>query len=287
MDTILQGAPGAMCYIDDILVTGPTNEAHLQNLEEVFRRLKSYGIRMKKEKCHFMRNSVTYLGHVIDSEGIHATPDKIKAIVEAPIPTNVQQLRSFLGLLNYYRKFLPNLASIIQLLNDLLRKNKRWEWTDECLKAVNTAKQLLTTSKLLTHYNPDLPVRLAADASHYGLEAVISHVLPNGEERPIAFTSRSLSPSERNYSQIDKEALALIYGVRKFHNYLFGRKFTLVTDHKPLTTILGPKKGVPSVAAARLQRWALLLAAYDYDIEFRSTSAHGNADALSRLPLPN
>ena len=246
MDTILQGAPGAMCYIDDILVTGATNEAHLQNLEEVLRRRKSYGIRMKKEKCHFMCNSVTYLGHLIDSEGIHATPDKIKAIVEAPIPTNVQQLRSFLGLLNYYRKFLPNLASIIQPLNDLLRKNKRWEWTDECLKAVNTAKQLLTTSKLLTHYNPELPVRLAADTSHYGLGAVISHVLPNGEERPIAFTSRSLSPSERNYSQIDKEALALIYGVQKFHNYLFGRKFTLVTDHKPLTTILGPKKGVPS-----------------------------------------
>ena len=198
------------------------------------------------------------------------------------MPTNVQQLRSFLGLLNYYRKFLPNLASIIQPLNDLLRKNKRWEWTDECSQSVNTAKQLLTTSNLLTHYDPSLPLRLAADASQYGLGAVISHV-SDVEERPIAFT---LSQSERNYSQIDKEALALIYGIRKFHNYLFGRKFTLVTDHKPLTSIFGPKKGVPSVAAARLQRWALLLAAYDYNIEFRSTDAHGNADALSCLPLP-
>ena len=111
-----------------------------------------------------MRNSVTYLGHVIDAKGIPATPDKISAIVEAPMPTNVQQLRSFLGLLNYYRKFL---ASIIQPLNDLLRKNKRWEWTDECSQAVNTAKQLLTTSNLLTHYDPSLPLRLAADTSQY------------------------------------------------------------------------------------------------------------------------
>ena len=174
---------------------------------------------------------------------------------------------------------------VIQPLNDLLQKDKKWSWTEECSRAVDTAKRLLLQSKVLVHYDSSLPLRLAADASQYGLGAVISHTLPNGEERPIAFASRSLSQSERNYSQIDKEALALIYGVQKFHTYLYGRKFTLVTDHKPLTTIFGPKKGVPSVAAARLQRWALLLAAYQYDIEFRSTTAHGNAVALSRLPL--
>ena len=286
MDTILQGVPGAMCYIDDILITGAANEEHLQNLEEVLRRLQTYGIRMKRSKCYFMRDSVAYLGHVVDADGIRATPEKIAAIMQAPMPKNVQQLRSFLGLLNYYRKFLPNLATIIQPLNDLLRKDQKWDWTEECSQAMDSAKQLLTASNLLTHYDPSLPLKLAVDASQYGLGAVISHVLPNGEERPIAFTSRSLSPSEKNYSQIDKEALALICGVRKFHNYLYGRKFTLVTDHKPLTSILGPKTGVPSMAAARLQRWALLLAAYDYDIEFRATSAHCNADALSRLPLP-
>ena len=232
-----------------------------------------------------MNDSVEYLGHIIDSEGIKATPEKIAAIERAPMPKNIQQLRSFLGLLNYYRKFLPNLAMVIQPLNDLLQKDKKWSWTEGCSRAVDTAKRLLLQSKVLVHYDSSLPLRLAADASQYGLGAVISHTLPNGEERPIAFASRSLSQSERNYSQIDKEALALIYGVQKFHTYLYGRKFTLVTDHKPLITIFGPKKGVPSVAAARLQRWALLLAAYQYDIEFRSTTAHGNADALSRLPL--
>ena len=286
MDTILQGVPGAMCYIDDILVTGATVQEHLQNLEEVFRRLQTHGVRMKKSKCSFMQDSVDYLGHLIDAEGIHAAPGKITAIMEAPKPNNVQQLRSFLGLLSYYRKFLPNLATIIQPLNSLLQKYKKWEWTDTCSNAMESAKRLLTNSNLLTHYDPSLPLKLAADASQYGLGAVISHVLQNGDERPIAFTSRALSPSEKNYSQIDKEALALIYGVKKFHDYLFGRKFTLVTDHQPLTSIFGPKKGVPAVAAARLQRWSLLLAAYDYDIEFRSTKAHGSADALSRLPLP-
>ena len=156
-------------------------------------------------------------------------------------------------------------------MNELFQNEKKWIWSSKCTQAVQTAKQLLTASNILTHYDPTLPLKLAVDASQYGLGAVISHVLPGGEEKPIAFASRSLSKSEQNYAQIDKEALALIYGVQKFHTYIFGRKFTLVTDHQPLTIILGPKKGIPSVAAARLQRWAILLSAYTYDIEFRNT----------------
>ena len=143
----------------------------------------------------------------------------------------------------------------------------------------------MVSSKVLVHYNPSLPLRLAGDASAYGVGAVISHVMEDGSERPIAYASRSLSKSERNYAQVEKEALSLVFGVKKFHSYLYGRKFTLVTDHKPLTTILGPKNKVPTLAAATLQRWALVLSAYSYDIEFRPTEAHGNADGLSRLPL--
>ena len=285
MDSILQGVPGALCYIDDILVTGPTEEAHLANLEKVLKRLQLHGIRMKKNKCYFMKDVVEYLGHRVDAEGIRTTPEKVKAIVEAPQLQNVQQLRSFLGLLNYYRKFLPNLATVVKPLNDLLHKGQKWSWSTGCSQAMDKAKQL-TTSKVLTHHNTTLPLRLAADASQYGLGAIISHVLPNGEEKPIAFASRSLSKSEQNYAQIDKEALGLIYGVQKFHTYLYGRKFTLITDHKPLMSILGLKKGISSVAAARLQRWAILLSGYHYDIEFRAITAHANADALSRLPLP-
>ena len=133
--------------------------------------------------------------------------------------------------------------------------------------------------------NPQLPIKLDCDASAYGIGAVISHVFPDKTECPIAYTSRTLTAPERNYPQIEKEALALVNGVKKFHQFLFGRHFILVTDHKPLTTILGPKKGLPTLAAARLQRWAMFLSNYRYDLEFRKTERHCNADGFSRLPL--
>ena len=232
-----------------------------------------------------MADSVEYLGHQIDRHGIQALPEKVTAITNAPKPRNVQELRSFLGLLNYYGKFIPNLSSILHPLNQLLREKQKWNWTKECTEAFQQAKDQLTSSKVLTHYDPKLPITLAADASAYGIGAVISHTYPDGSERPISFASRTLTPSERNYAQLEKEALSLVFGVKKFHQYLYGRNFTLITDHKPLTAILGPKKGVPSLAAARLQRWALLLSAYTYEVQFKHTEAHGNADGLSRLPL--
>ena len=128
-------------------------------------------------------------------------------------------------------------------------------------------------------------MKMAGDASAYGIGAVISHVYLDGRERPIAYASRTLTNAEKNYPQIEREALSLVYGIRKFHQYLYGRKFVLVTDHKPLTTLLGPKKSIPPLAAARQQRWALLLSAYTYEIEWKPTREHANADGLSQLPL--
>ena len=251
----------------------------------MLRRLSDHGVQLKKEKCRFMEDTVEYLGHLIDANGLHATDSKLKAIRDAPQPKNVQELRAFLGLLNYYGRFIPNRATLTKPLTRLLYKDTPWRWTQECMESFQKVKDVLVSSNCVTHYNPSFPLRLAADASAYGLGAVLSHVMEDGQEQPIAFASRSLSKSEQNYAQVEKEALALIFGVKKFHLYLWGRTFTLVTDHKPLTSILGPKQGTPPLAAARLQRWSLILAAYDYKIEYRSTDAHGNADSLSRLPL--
>ena len=285
MDVILQGIDNVICYLDDIMVTGKTEEEHLKNLAKVLQCLREHDVRVKRSKCTFMKTSVEYLGHRIDAEGLHATEDKVKAITEAPVPKNVTELRSFLGLLNYYGRFLPNLSSLIHPLNSLLKHETPWKWTKSCDDAFQAAKAKIVKPNVLVHYDPDLPIRLAGDASAYGVGAVISHIMPNGSERPIAFASRTLLPSEQNYSQIEREALSLIFGVSKFHTYLYGRKFTLVTDHKPLTTILGEKKGIPPVTAARLQRWAIRLLAYTYEIEFRCTREHSNADCLSRLPI--
>ena len=140
--------------------------------------------------------------------------------------------------------------------------------------------------RILVHYDPSLPLRLVGDASQYGIRAVILQIGHSGEEQPVAYASRTLSVAEQNYSQIEKEALSLIFGLRKFHQYLYARNFTILTDHKPLLAILGPKKNIPTLAAARMQRWALLLLAYTYKLEYRSTRAHANADGLSRLPIP-
>ena len=134
-------------------------------------------------------------------------------------------------------------------------------------------------------YDPNLPLKIDSDASSVGLGAVLSHILPSGEERPIEFASRTLSKTERNYGQVEKEALALIWSVKKWHRYVYARKFTLMTDHKPLLHILSPHKQVPEMTVSRLQRWSMILACYDYDIKFRPTGKHGNADMCSRFPL--
>ncbi|XP_041820347.1 uncharacterized protein K02A2.6-like [Chelmon rostratus] len=286
MDQILSGLPGVQCYLDDLLITGSNEKSHLQNLEATLQRLEDYGLRVRQDKCEFFKSSVEYLGHVIDSAGLHKAPSKVKAIVEAPSPNNVTQLRSFLGLLTYYARFVPNLANKLKPLHELLNNTKTWEWTNRCETAFREAKMALSNSDALMHFDPTLPIQLACDASPYGVGAVVSHILPSGEERPIAFASRTLSQAEGRYAQIEREALAIVFGVKRFHQYLFGRKFTLLTDHRPLTSIFGPHTGIPSLAASRMQRWALLLSAHQYDIKYRKADLHGNADGLSRLPLP-
>lgn len=224
---------------------------------------------------------------MLDSKGLHPSPDKVAAIKDAPAPTCVKELRAFLGLVNYYGCFLPNQSTMAAPLYRLLRDIVTWEWKQSEQRSFKKCKDLLTDESVLVHYDPNLPLTLACDSSAYGIGAVLQHTMPTGEERPVAYASRTLASAEKKYSQIEKEGLALIFGVKKFHQYLWGRKFKMVTDHKPLLTLFGEHKSLPTMAAARIQRWAIILSAYDYHIEYCPSEKHSNADGLSRVPLPD
>ena len=285
MDTLLQGIPGVCVYIDDILVAGSTEEEHLARLSEVLKRLAESGMRLKQEKCSFLLSSVEYLGHTISKEGLKTSDSKVKAISNAQAPSNVSELHSFIGLVNYYGKFLPDLATTLTPLYDLLRAKKKWSWGKEQEKSFREIKDLLKSSRVLIHFDDKLPLTLSCDASPYGVGAVLAHRLSNGEERPIGFASRTLTVAEKKYSQLEKEALAIVFGVRKFHQYLYGRLFELKTDHKPLTYIFNERKGIPVLSSGRIQRWALALGAYCYTITYKDGKSNVCADAMSRLPL--
>ncbi|CAI6357548.1 unnamed protein product [Macrosiphum euphorbiae] len=191
-------------------------------------------------------------------------------------------LKSFLGLVTYYIKFVPRAADILKPLYSLLRQEKKWLWSPECDQAYNNIKKMLISSPVLAHYDQKLPIKLTVDSSSYALGAIISHTYPDHSERPIAYASRVLSSSECKFPQIEKEGLAIIFGVQKFYDYLYGRKFTFVTGHKPLIHIFGEKKGIPIYAANRLQRWAYVLSSFDFEIKY--IKSEGNtADFLSRI----
>ena len=234
-----------------------------------------------------MQARVTFLGHVIDQHGLHPIPSKIKAIHDAPTPRNLSELKSYLGLLTYYSKFLPNLSTRLAPLYHLLKHNTKWIWAEDQERTFKESKELLTSSALIVHFDPSLPIILACDASQYGIGAVLAHKMPDGSERPIGYVSRTLNDAERNYAQLEKEALALVFGVKKFYSYLLGHPFTLITDHRPLLGLLSECKSTSPQASARVKRWALYLSMFEYTLTFRNTTAHANADALSRLPLPD
>ncbi|XP_049874494.1 uncharacterized protein K02A2.6-like [Pectinophora gossypiella] len=287
IDCLLAGMTGVLCLIDDILITGGDRNEHLERLHAVLRKLQDAGLTVQKSKCEFFKDEVSYLGYVIDRNGVRKSPEKVKAIVNAPLPTDVNKLQSFLGLVNYYRDFVPGASTILSPLYDLLKKGVKWCWTDVHSDAFNKIKKCLASEKVLAHFNSGAKIILTVDASPYGLGAILSQVDSNGTERPVSYASRTLSAAEKRYSQIQKEATAIIFGVRRFHQYLFGRSepFILRTDHKPLVSIFGPHRGVPEVSANRLQRYALFLGGYNYTIEY-IRSQDNSADFLSRASLP-
>ena len=189
MESLLGDLSHVCIYLDDILVTGESETAHLRNLAAVLERLESAGARLKREKCSLMIPEVEYLGHRISAKGIHPVPEKVSAVREAPRPKDVSQLRSFLGMVNYYGKFLPNLATLLRPLYDLLQSAKTWSWGDSQEQAFRKAKELLSSAPLLTHYDPEKQLILSCDASPYGVGAVLSHRFEDNSERTIAYAS--------------------------------------------------------------------------------------------------
>lgn len=286
MVQLLHGIEGVECFLDDVLIAAPTPEVHWERVDKVLNRLQDAGLMLQRTKCSFFQDKIEYLGFIIDRHGIHKNPDKIKAIVKAKPPGSTKELKSFLGIINFYRTFIPNAAILLEPLHMLLRKDVKWCWTAEHQKSFDEVKAELSSSRVLAHFDPRQQLVLTVDAAPGGLGAVLAVRYRNGTERPLSYASRALAKSERAYSQIQKEAAAIIYGIKKFHQYLYGRQqpFILRTDHKPLLSIFSPDKGVPQMTEARLQRYALFLAAYNYKIEYVS-SLSNVADYLSRFPV--
>ena len=285
MEKILEGIPYTAVFIDDILVGGKSKEEHFKILRDIFHRLRLSNIRIRKSKCAFFQKEISYLGHRIDEQGIHPTEEHLQAIKCMPTPSNKKELRSFLGSVNYYSRFIPHLQAMCAPLHDLVKVETKWAWKATHDRLFTKLKHLLTSKDTLIHYSLELPVIVTTDASDLGVGAVLSHKFPDGTEKPVAYASRRLSKREQQYAAIDKEALAIVFGIIKFHQYVYGRHFTLQTDHKPLERILGAHREIPRMVANRLQRWALTLSAYDYELKVVQGKENVVADFLSRLPL--
>lgn len=266
-----------------MIVTGKTRAEHKNNLEAVFVKIKDAGLKVKLEKCDFFQSEINYLGHTISKHGLKKNDDKVKAIVNAPRPQTVTQVKSFAGLVNYYSKFVPKLSLIMHPIYALLKKGNKFCWDEECETAFAEIKRVISSDQILVHFDPKLPIIVSTDASQEGIAAAMSHKMIDGTIRPIAFISRTLTQPEISYSVLDKEALAIFWAVRKFYYYLMGQNhFVIKCDHKPLLSIFGHNKGLPQMAAARLQRWALFLSGFNFTIEYIKGSDNKVADMLSR-----
>ena len=282
--TILKGIPGVQNYLDDIIVYGDNSAQHDARLETVRRRLTDAGLLLNEDKCCFNQSRLHFLGHVVSAEGILPDEEHIAAVLKAPAPTDAATLRSFLGLVSWYNKFIPNYATESEPMRACIRQEGDFLWTAEAQQSFEKVKSLLLDSPALALFDPSMPTVVSTDASDYGLGAVLTQIHRDGEERTVAFASRTLTAVERKYSTVEKEALGCVWAVEKWRTFLWGRKFTLRTDHQALTTLL-TTKGMGR-AGMRIARWSARLLTFDYDVTYRPGSDNVIADCLSRLPIP-
>ena len=281
MECVLAGLVGEECliYLDDIIVFSSTFKEHLLRLSRVFQALCDAGLQLKPSKCHLALKQVRYLGHIVSKDGITPDNDKISAVIGYPVPSNAKQLKQFLGLSNYYRRFIRNYALIAEPLHKILRKSKQpFQWNEACQHAFETLKQKLTTPPILTYPNFKEPFLVYTDASEVAVGGVLGQI-QDGKEVVISYWSRQLTKAEKNYSTIEREALAAVCTIKEFYAYLYGFSFKLITDHNPLTSLQALKD-----VGGRLSRWLMYLQQFQFTVEYRMGKQHANADAMSRVP---
>ena len=281
MSQLLSDIPGVICDIDDVLIFAPDQIEHDRRLRLVLEKLEKAGITLN-DKCQFNVNSIKFLGHIVTSEGIKVDPEKVEAIVKFPQPQNVADLRRLLGIANHVGKFSPNLTDITKPLRDLLKKENAWTWNANQEEAFQKLKQVLTSAPVLQHYSTSLPTKVSADASSYGLGAVL--LQRHGEDwKPVIYASRSMTPTEQRYAQVEKEALASTWACERFSDFLVGLPtFTIETDHRPLLALLHTKQ--LDELSPRIQRFRMRLMHYKYDVKFTAGKDLATADSLSRAP---
>ena len=280
MDLVMSGLTyeSVLVYLDDLIIIGSSFEQLAERLEVVLARLRAANLKLNYKKCELFKRKVYFLGHVVSGAGIEVQPEKVEAVSNWPTPTNVPELRSFLGLASYYRRFIDSFSVIAAPLYQLLRKNSRFTWFDEQQVAFEQLKVALTTAPVLGSPRSEGTFFMDTDASERGLGVVLSQE-QDGNERVLAYASRTLSAAEKNYSITRKELLAVIFGLKKFRPYLIGRRFVIRSDHAALQWLRQTPEPM-----AQAGRWLAVMEEFDFDVQHRAGSRHLNADALSRRP---
>ncbi|KAL5497626.1 hypothetical protein EMCRGX_G014134 [Ephydatia muelleri] len=282
MDGVIRGLEGrCAAYLDDLIIFSHSWAEHLVHIREVLSRLQGAGLTAKPSKCHFGMLECTYLGHVVGKGVVQPEPSKVQAVMNFPIPSTKTQVRGFLGLTGYYRRFIPNYAAMVAILTDLTKKSAsvQVQWSEQCNYVFEELKRILCCSPVLRSPDFKKPFVLQTDASDRGVGAVLSQKNEAGDDNPIAYFSKKLQPREERYSTIEKECLAIKLAMQAFRTYLIGRHFTVETDHRSLVWMDKLKD-----SNSRLTRWSLSMQPFNFTVVHRAGQANGNADALSRAP---